>query len=72
MRGSVDAKDIANRLSDRDASEDCDACGERLTVIEDQYYLVQKTDVRIGIPVAAVTCTNCGYIRLHAIQALEP
>lgn len=70
----MDPREVANRLTDRDAANECPACGEDLEVIRDGgYVLVADTPEprTMGLKVAALVCANCGCVRLHATRALE-
>jgi hypothetical protein len=57
----------------------CPFCGHEDWVLSDEMSLVQSmTDepdpgiaLGRGIPAVAVACTNCGYVRLHWVTALE-
>jgi uncharacterized Zn finger protein len=76
----MDAREIANQLTNRGASPECDVCGEgELQVIaESNYALPAQSERGPGVDpyhsllVAAVVCANCGHVRLHATRALEP
>jgi hypothetical protein len=70
----VDPREVANRLTDRGASQECPACGESLQVIGDGAYvlLANPPGARVkGLDLAALVCENCGCVRLHATRALE-
>jgi hypothetical protein len=71
----VDPRETATRLTDRGAVDQCPACGGFLTLLDDAYLVLSREAVLTGglegLEVAALVCTNCGCIRLHATAALE-
>ena len=69
----MDPREVANRLTDKGAANECPACGETLEVIGDGGYvlLANPPGPRVkGLDLAALVCSNCGCVRLHATRAL--
>lgn len=68
----MDRRELQNFFASRGADSDCPACGYDgawLPLEEDSdLYLPSK----IGpVPVTAVICHNCGFVRLHSLAAIR-
>jgi predicted RNA-binding Zn-ribbon protein involved in translation (DUF1610 family) len=73
----MDARELANRLGSRGAAKECPACGEDLEVIGQSGYALEaltdggNIDRTQALKLAALVCSNCGCVRLHALRALS-
>lgn len=70
---AVDSEKVAEALNKKKATAICVSCGNNDWALLPQAALVTQwvnTIPAPGIPVSAAICNNCGFIRLHALNAL--
>lgn len=71
----MDRRELGNFFTSRGADRDCPACGYdgqwiRVEADRDILLVAQGSGGSEGIPVTAVLCRNCGFVRLHAIDVV--
>lgn len=70
----MDARELSNFFTSRGADRECPICGYdgEWARIEADGDLKLNTINGLGmVPVAAVLCRNCGFVRLHAVDAVR-
>jgi hypothetical protein len=70
----MDNREFENFLNSRGADRDCPACGYDgawATVDADHPLRIPAVEADASIRVAALLCTNCGFVRLHALGVIR-
>jgi hypothetical protein len=72
MQTVDDHRELANRVHDRGASDACPACETGRLEPAPDILALPLSRAEKHLPVLALVCPQCGYVRTHMIGVLEP
>lgn len=70
----MDARELSNFFTARGVDRDCPACGfdgQWARIEGDSDLEIPTMHVGTSIPVAAVLCQNCGFVRMHSLDVIR-